>query len=56
MEYRALGRTGLRASAVSVGTGSLGELFGPLAEPDALRLVDEVQRPMGRPEQLGRNA
>jgi L-galactose dehydrogenase len=42
MEYRALGRTGLQVSVASFGTGSLGGLFGPLAESDALRLVDEV--------------
>ncbi|WP_019180188.1 aldo/keto reductase [Microbacterium yannicii] len=42
MEYRPLGRTGLDVSAVSFGTGSLGGLFGPLEEADALRLVDEA--------------
>lgn len=42
MEYRQLGRTGLPVSVVGFGTGSLGELFGPLPEADALRLVDEV--------------
>jgi L-galactose dehydrogenase len=42
MEYRPLGQTGLQVSAVSFGTGSLGEMFGPLQESDALRLVDEV--------------
>jgi L-galactose dehydrogenase len=42
MEYRPLGATGLNVSAVSFGTGSLGELFGPLDESSALRLVDEV--------------
>jgi L-galactose dehydrogenase len=42
MEYRALGQTGLQVSVVSFGTGSLGEMFGPLAESDALRLIDEV--------------
>jgi L-galactose dehydrogenase len=40
MLYRKLGRTDLEISAVSFGTGSLGELFGPLDEADALRLVD----------------
>lgn len=34
-----LGRTGLQVSQVSLGTGSLGEFFGPLPEPDALALV-----------------
>jgi L-galactose dehydrogenase len=42
MEYRPLGRTGLTVSSVSFGTGSLGGLFGPLDEADALRLVDEA--------------
>ncbi len=42
MKYRALGETGLEVSVASFGTGSLGELFGPLPEPDALRLIDEV--------------
>lgn len=41
-QYRELGGTGLTVSTVSFGTGSLGELFGPLDEADALRLVDEV--------------
>jgi aryl-alcohol dehydrogenase-like predicted oxidoreductase len=41
MEYRALAQTGLQVSAASFGTGSLGEMWGPLAESDALRLVDE---------------
>lgn len=42
MESRPLGATGLQVSTVSFGTGSLGELFGPLDEGAALRLVDEV--------------
>jgi L-galactose dehydrogenase len=42
MDFRTLGSTGLSVSTVSFGTGSLGELFGPLDESDALRLVDEV--------------
>lgn len=42
MQYRKLGRTDLEISVVSFGTGSLGELFGPLEEADALRLVDEA--------------
>jgi L-galactose dehydrogenase len=42
MEYRELGSTGLQVSVASFGTGSLGEMFGPLDEPEALRLVDEV--------------
>ena len=42
MKYRTLGKTGLQVSVASFGTGSLGEMFGPLAEPDALRLIDEV--------------
>lgn len=42
MEYRPLGKTGLQVSVASFGTGSIGEMFGPLSEPDALRLVDKV--------------
>ncbi|MGC5224551.1 aldo/keto reductase [Micromonospora sp. DT81.3] len=42
MEYRPLGRTGLTVSAVSLGTGSLGEMFGPLDEADAIGLVHEA--------------
>lgn len=42
MKYRPLGDTGLDVSVASFGTGSLGEMFGPLPESDALRLVDEV--------------
>jgi len=42
MKYRTLGETGLEVSVASFGTGSLGEMFGPLPEADALRLVDEV--------------
>ncbi|MEQ6901853.1 aldo/keto reductase [Nocardioides sp. YIM 152588] len=42
MAYRPLGRTGVEVSAVSLGTGSLGEMFGPLPEADALSLVDEA--------------
>ncbi|MEX2552641.1 MAG: aldo/keto reductase [Actinomycetota bacterium] len=42
MRYNRLGNTDLEVSALSFGTGSLGELFGPLDEAAALRLVDEV--------------
>jgi L-galactose dehydrogenase len=42
MDYRPLGQTGLQVSVASFGTGSLGEMFGPLEESEALRLVDEV--------------
>jgi L-galactose dehydrogenase len=42
MDYRPLGQTGLEVSVASFGTGSLGEMFGPLEESEALRLVDEV--------------
>jgi L-galactose dehydrogenase len=42
MKYRKLGNTDLDVSALAFGTGSLGELFGPVEETDALRLVDEV--------------
>ncbi|MFV0427048.1 MAG: aldo/keto reductase [Beutenbergiaceae bacterium] len=34
-----LGNTGMQVSQVSLGTGSLGEFFGPLPEPDAIALV-----------------
>ncbi|GAA2042744.1 aldo/keto reductase [Agromyces tropicus] len=42
MEFRRLGATGLDVSAVAFGTGSLGELFGPLDESDGIRLVHEA--------------
>ncbi|SJM67375.1 aldo/keto reductase [Gulosibacter sp. 10] len=42
MQFRTLGETGLTISTVSFGTSPLGELFGPLDESDAIRLIDEV--------------
>jgi L-galactose dehydrogenase len=42
MEYRQLGTTDLHVSPVGFRTAPLGELFGPLDEPAALRLVDEA--------------
>ncbi len=42
MQYNKLGNTDLEVSVLSFGTGSLGELFGPLDEAAAMRLVDEV--------------
>ncbi len=39
MEYRALGRTGLRVSALGFGGSSLGGVFGAIDEPDAIRAV-----------------
>lgn len=42
MEKRPLGTTGLSVSPVAFGTSPVGELFGPLDEADALRLVDRV--------------
>lgn len=41
-ERRPLGTTGLQVSPVSFGTGPLGEMFGPLDENEAVRLVHEV--------------
>jgi aryl-alcohol dehydrogenase-like predicted oxidoreductase len=42
MPYRPLGRTGLDVSTVAFGTGSLGEMYGPLDKADAVRLVHQV--------------
>ncbi len=42
MPQRPLGRTGLAVAPVAFGTAPLGELFGPLDESAALRLVDEA--------------
>jgi L-galactose dehydrogenase len=42
VELRQLGRTGLNVSEVSYGTAPLGELFGPLDEGAALRMIDHV--------------
>jgi L-galactose dehydrogenase len=39
MKYRALGKTGLKVSALSLGGSSLGGSFGPVDEADALRAV-----------------
>jgi aryl-alcohol dehydrogenase-like predicted oxidoreductase len=39
MEYRCLGRTGLRVSALSFGGTALGGLYGPLGEDEGVRTV-----------------
>ncbi len=39
MQYRELGRTGLRVSAVALGKAPLGGLFGAAEEQDALAIV-----------------
>jgi L-galactose dehydrogenase len=39
MEYRALGQTGLKISALSFGASSLGGVFGPVNESDCIRTV-----------------
>jgi len=42
MQYGRLGQTDLEVSRVGFGTGSLGEMYGPLDEASAIRLVHEV--------------
>lgn len=42
MKYRRLGHTELEISQVSFGTSPLGEMFGPLDEEAAIRLVHEA--------------
>jgi len=42
MKYSQLGSTDLKVSQLAFGTGPLGELFGPLDEADALRVVHEA--------------
>ncbi len=39
MEYRTLGKTGLRVSVLSLGGSALGGVFGPVAEADAVDAV-----------------
>src|ERR1035438_1754415 len=39
MEYRTLGKTGLKVSALSFGASSLGGVFKPLTEAEAIRTV-----------------
>ncbi|GIX07085.1 MAG: oxidoreductase [Candidatus Poribacteria bacterium] len=39
MEYRALGRTGLQVSALSLGASGMGGVFGPRDEEESLRTV-----------------
>ena len=39
MDYRLLGKTGLRVSALSLGASSLGGVFRPVDEADAIRTV-----------------
>ncbi|RAX16348.1 hypothetical protein DC347_11085 [Pseudarthrobacter sp. AG30] len=42
MKYSQLGQTDLTVSQLAFGTGPLGELFGPLSEADALKVVHEA--------------
>jgi L-galactose dehydrogenase len=42
MKYTSLGNTDLRVSAIGLGTGPLGELFGPVDERLAMRIVGEA--------------
>lgn len=42
MKYSQLGNTDLTVSQLAFGTGPLGELFGPLDEADALKVVHEA--------------
>lgn len=39
MEYRTLGKTGLSVSVLGFGASPLGNVFGEIAEPDAIRAV-----------------
>ena len=39
MDYNELGSTGLRVAPVALGTGSIGEMFGPASVEDAVRVV-----------------
>lgn len=39
MQYRVLGKTGLRVSALSLGGSALGGVFGPVDEAEAIRAV-----------------
>jgi L-galactose dehydrogenase len=42
MKYAQLGSTELTVSQLGFGTGPLGELFGPLNETDAIRIVHDA--------------
>lgn len=42
MDYNRLGDTDLVVSKLALGTGSLGEMFGPLSESDAIAVVHEA--------------
>jgi L-galactose dehydrogenase len=42
VQHRPLGSTGESVSVVAFGTGSLGEMYGPLDSVDAVRLVHQV--------------
>nr|WP_300151904.1 aldo/keto reductase [Propionicimonas sp.] len=42
MKYNPLGKTGLNVSEVAFGTGSLGEMFGPLSENQACDIIHAV--------------
>jgi L-galactose dehydrogenase len=39
VDYHALGRTGLRVAPIALGTGSIGEMFGPASVAEAVRVV-----------------
>ena len=42
MQYAQFGATDLQRIAISLGTASLGELFGPVADKDGPRVVHEA--------------
>lgn len=42
MQYRTLGRTGLRVSALGLGCASLGGVFGSVSEEESIRTVHEA--------------
>jgi L-galactose dehydrogenase len=42
VEYHSLGETGLRVAPVALGTGSIGEMFGPAPLDDAVKVVHQA--------------
>ena len=42
MEYRTLGRTGLSVSAVGVGGGGIGQVWGPTTDEECIRTVQQA--------------
>ena len=51
MEYRTLGKTGLRVSALGLGGASLGGVYGPVDEAAAIRApIRNKFWAVGRPE------